>query len=473
MKLKDYPLTKEGIERAEVENMDLARIGAVKFGVAGNGRLVVIPEPPKEMPLDMDPKLYAKQVELWNSPKALRTPREAEAATVNLGPTRSLQGIIAGNAIAPRSQYSVGGADPIRREQIGKVGRIADVGQDMLEDIGSYGPTLATAFGGLKALPYGPLMAGAAGVKLLTSGLNTAIGNVRGDELYNETPQNAALTAGAAAGSAALYKRFGSRSEQIKRELDALINKSMHNKKTVKVPKDLRKKVLEGIELDRPYSFGDWAYQPLTDLENIRPDIRQLPLEFDKLPLPIEYGSKPVKHGKVISPEIARAWAETAGIDINKYGLPAITSGLNQIYSGLDRGRTAFWPTGKDKPLTYDQYLAWASSLFNKDNEAGQFLHDLASERVHIRDNKELDELWAPAREAFGQRMSKATDVVRDKTQTPGNQGLKRGDQTPIVATKAAEDLGKKGKVKRGVAKTAAFLLPVAAELFGEQLLGD
>jgi hypothetical protein len=473
MKLKDYPLTKEGIEQAEVENMDLARIGAVKFGVAGNGRLVVIPEPPKEMPLDMDPKLYAKQVELWNSPKALRTPREAEAATVNLGPTRSLQGIIAGNAIAPRSQYSVGGADPIRREQIGKVGRVADVGQDMLEDIGSYGPTLATAFGGLKALPYGPLMAGAAGVKLLTSGLNAAIGNVRGDELYNETPQNAALTAGAAAGSAALYKRFGSRSEQIRRELDDLINRGLHNPKGTKVPKATREHVKEGIELDRPYTLGDWRRQPLTDLETLRPDIKQLPVIFDKFSLPIEYGTKPVKHGAKISADIARAWAEANGIDVNKYGIDAITSGLNQIYSGKDRGRTAFWPTSKDKPLTQEQYTSWASSLFDKTNEAGQFLHDIASDRVHIQGDKELDKQWAEARKAFGQRSSKATNVVRDITQTPDNKGLMRGMQTPIVATKAAENLGKKGKVKRGIAKTAAFLLPAATELFGEQLLGD
>lgn len=473
MTLKDYPLTKEGIERAEVENMDLARIGAVKFGVASNGRLIVIPKPPQTIPLDMNQELYGKLVELWNSPKALRTPREAEAATTNLGPTRSLTGIIVGNAIAPRSQYSVGGADPVRREQVGRLGRVLDVGQDLLENIGNYGPTIATAFGGLKTLPYGPLAGIAAGTKLGTSLFNSAVGKSRDDELYNETIPNALLTAGASAGSVALYKRFGSRSEQINRELDKLINRGLHNPKGTKIPKAVRDKVKEGIELDRPYTLGDWRRQPITDIETLRPDIKQLPVVFDKFSLPIEYGVKPVKHGKTISSDIARAWAETNGIDINKYGLDAVTAGLNQIYSGKDRGRTAFWPTPKDKPLTQEQYTSWASSLFDKNNPAGQFLHDIASDRVHLVNDKELDKQWAEARKAYGQRSSKAVNVVRDATQTPDNRGLMRGMQTPIVSTKAAEDLGKRGKLRRGAAKVAAFLLPVGTELFGDQLLGD
>lgn len=456
-----YTLTAEGIQAAEQEWMPEAAAGLVKFGVdANSGRLIVIPKD-------------EQFISLFNSNRAFRTPREAEAAVENKGPTRTVGGIMAGNILSPRGQYSVFGADPVRAAQGGLPGKAADLGQDALEVAGTYGPLTAIATSrNVGRLSIGKLAGMAGGAKLLASGINSALGSGRGDELYNEDPRNVLMTAGADAVAAAMYKRFGSKKQQVARELDALINQSMRNPKGTPVPEETRRHVLEGIKMDRPYTFQDWTRQPLTDLELARPDLKKLPVMYDKLSLPMETEVKPLKHGKRVTNDVARAWAEKNGIDINTYGLENVRKGLEEIYSEEGLGRAAFWPTKKDKPMTQEQYTIWAHSLRN-DNP---FLYDLASNRVHIVGDTELDKQWAEAKAASGQRHSKAVDVVRDATQTDANRGRARGGamgSTPIVTQKQGEGLAAKGKFKRGAAKIGAFLLPTATEALGYKVLED
>lgn len=465
-----YPLTQEGLEEAENTWHTQAVTGDVKFGVdVDTKRLVVIPK--------SDQKNY-------NSAKAYASPREAEQAVVGNQPTRTIPGQLFGAAIAPRQQYHITNpmhfdaqgnlypkgrkGDPIRDEQSNEA---ADFIQDRIGNIANYGPVAAAATTAVKYLPLSKLMPGAA---LASAGLNTAnnmIGASRGDALYNETIPNIALTAAGAAGGAALAK-MSSKRDQIRHEIDDLINRRMRNKKGTKVPKELRDAIMEGGKAGVPYTFGDWVYAPIDNIIAKYPEIPKLPVMY-KMP---EQVIK-TKAGKIIprrpdtarliDKEVATQWLIDHKIDPNKYEIADVVEGLQKMYNypGVTREARLFYPRKGEPQLVQDSWKNWAAT------EKNPFIADMLGDVDLVTDNPAINTGWKGAKESRRQRGTKARTVIREEKQAEGNKGKKRGDDVEIITQSNYDKLGSKGKWRRRAGKVGAFLLPAATEIFGKYLL--
>jgi hypothetical protein len=465
-----YPLTQEGLEEAENTWHTQAVTGDVKFGVdVDTKRLVVIPK--------SDQKNY-------NSAKAYASPREAEQAVIGNQPTRTIPGQLLGASIAPRQQYHITNpvhfdaqgnlypkgrkGDPIRDEQSNEA---ADFIQDRIGNLANFGPVAAAATTSVKYLPLSKLMPGAA---LASAGLNVAnnmIGASRGDALYNETIPNIALTAAGVAGGAALAK-MSSKRDQIRREIDDLINLRMRNKKGTKVPKELRDAIMEGGKAGVPYTFGDWIYAPIDNVMAKHPEIPKLPVVY-KMP---EQVIK-TKTGKIIprrpdtarliDKDVATQWLINHKIDPNKYEIADVVEGLQKMYNypGVTRESRLFYPRKGEPQLTQDTWKNW------KGTEKNPFIADMLSDVDLVTDNPTIDKDWKGAKADMRQRGTKARTAVREEIQAEGNKGKMRGEGVDIIPQSKYESLGSKGKWRRRFGKAGAFLLPVATEVFGKYLL--
>lgn len=465
-----YPLTQEGLEEAENTWHTQAVTGDVKFGVdVDTKRLVVIPK--------SDQKNY-------NSAKAYASPREAEQAVVGNQPTRTIPGQLLGASIAPRQQYHITNpahwdaqgnmypkgrkGDPIRAEQSNEA---ADFMQDRIGNIANYGPVAAALATSVKYLPLSKLMPGAA---LTSAGLNVAnnmIGASRGDALYNETIPNIALTAAGVAGGAALAK-MSSQRDQIRREIDDLINARMRNKKGTKVPKELRDAIMEGGKIGVPYTFGDWVYAPIDNVMAKYPEVPKLPVVY-KMP---EQVIK-TKAGKIIprrpdtarliDKDVATQWLIDHKIDPNKYEIADVVEGLQKMYNypGVTREARLFYPRKGEPQLVQDAWKNWSAT------EKNPFVADMLGDVDLVTDNPVINKDWKEAKKSRRQRNTKARTAIREEKQAEGNKGKARGEGVEIIPQGKYKELGSKGKWRRKAGKLGAFLLPAATEIFGKYLL--
>jgi len=466
MPYTSYPLTQSGIEEAENTWHDQAVSGEVKFGVdKKSGRLVVIPK--------SDAKNY-------RSAMAFATPREAEQATVNRQPTRSLIGGTLGAIIAPRGQYHVTNpiardsegnlypngrkGDPIRAEQsnIGK-----DIVLDRIANLAAYGPTLAMLNQQVSKLPTAKVIPGMAGLSL---GLNLAgmgLGTLAGDPLYNETLGNALLTAGGTAAGAALLKASSKRAQQ-DREVDALIRRKLRIPKDSPVPKELHDAVVEGGKAGTPYTMEDWRYQPLDDLTKRYPHRMGLPVKFGTYAPPVTSGHVMSRTGRPseITPEVANDWMTRNRVNPNAYDIGDVMDAIGKMYIGRDQSRTnrAFYPTAATQPITMQDWVNWVP------NESNPVIADLLRTNIEV-DDPEVNAEFQKAKQAFKERSSRGRGVIRNAVQTEGNQGLATGKSTPIVPQEKFEKLGEKGKWTRRAGTLGGLAIPVMTELFGKFVL--
>lgn len=465
-----YPLTQEGLEEAENTWHTQAVTGDVKFGVdVDTKRLVVIPK--------SDQKNY-------NSAKAYASPREAEQAVVGNQPTRTIPGQLLGASIAPRQQYHITNpmhfdaqgnlypkgrkGDPIRAEQSNEA---ADFIQDRIGNIANYGPVAAAATTAVKYLPLSKLMPGAALASASLNTVNNMIGASRGDALYNETIPNIALTAAGAAGGAALAK-MSSKRDQIRREIDDLINRRMRNKKGTKVPKELRDAIMEGGKVGVPYTFGDWVYAPIDNIIAKYPEIPKLPVVY-KMSEPViktttgKIIPRRPDTARLIDKEVATQWLIDHKIDPNKYEIADVVEGLQKMYNypGVTREARLFYPRKGEPQLVQDSWKNWAAT------EKNPFIADMLGDVDLVTDNPAINTGWKGAKESRRQRGTKARTVIREEKQAEGNKGKKRGDDVEIITQSNYDKLGSKGKWRRRAGKLGAFLLPAATEIFGKYLL--
>lgn len=465
-----YPLTQEGLEEAEDTWHTQAVTGDVKFGVdVDTKRLVVIPK--------SDQKNY-------NSAKAYASPREAEQAVIGNQPTRTIPGQLLGASIAPRQQYHITNpahfdaqgnlypkgrkGDPIRAEQSNEA---ADFIQDRIGNIANYGPVAAAATTAVKYLPLSKLMPGAA---LASAGINVAnnmIGASRGDALYNETIPNIALTSAGVAGGAALAK-MSSKRDQIRREIDDLINLRMRNKKGTKVPKELRDAVMEGGKIGVPYTFGDWAHAPIDNVIAKYPEISKLPVIYKTTEPVIKTTTGRIiprrpETARMIDKDVATQWLVNHKIDPNKYDISDVQEGLQKMYNfpGVTRESRLFYPRKGEPQLVQDAWKNWVAT------ENNPFVADMLREVDLVTDNPTINKDWKDAKTSMGQRRTKARNALREEIQSEGNKGKMRGESVEIIPQSKYETLGSKGKWRRRFGKAGAFLLPVGTETFGKFLL--
>ena len=415
--------------------------------------------------------------ELYTSAKAYRTPREAEQATIGKQPTRTIKGAFAGSVLAPKSQYiavnpsakdAAGNTypqgragDPVRAEQTNK---LADIVQDFVGNAAHYGPNAAMSVSqSLRKLPIRQLAPAATGVSVLGDLINTAVNAQRGDALYSSTPENIALTGGAAGLGIALQKHF-SKPEQVKRELDAIIRRKMGLGSKGKVNPDVRSKIMERGEAGLPmYTFKEWAQQPLTDFD-AKYDGQKLPMEYVRQPLVMERPGKPMSRiapKSAITKEVTVEWLNNAGISPQSVNIDVMQKLLQDTY--LDKKSNlgmAMFPQKGNPGMTKEE---WTIRKHNAASPEEGMMWDRAVQLVdpRLRAEHEL------AKAASGERMSK----LPVGTKSEENRGKGKKTDTEIVTQGEYEKLGKNGKwVRRGM-RTAGFMLPMAAEAFGKTIL--
>lgn len=457
-----FKLDQNGLEAAE--NFWAAQHAAgkdYKFAVTKSGDLIAI----------------APESEFYNEAFAYRTPREAEQATSNRQPTRSLPGAIAGAIAAPRSQYHV--VNPVAQNARGQVypqGRAGDpvraaqsdlvsaVARDAIGNAAHYGPGVAAMLPSVRRLPFKVLGPAATAVSLAGDVANTALDAQTGDALYSSTPENMLLTGGAA-GVGAMLQKYFSKPEQIKRELDDLIRAKMGLGSQGKVDKKVRKEIYERGTKGLPmYTWDDWHNAPLREF-----DMKygtELPMKYNPQPLLrsgkgaqiLSRDAKP----SAITKDIVIDWLNRKGINPQSVDLTEVQRILQNTYPRKSTSNLgmAMFPT-KDTPKM--SKTDWTK---HKHAAASQEEANLWDEAVSLEDEA-LDKEWKAAKKAAGERKKK-TDILH---KSEGNRGKGGTSTLPIITQEQFDKLGKTGKYKRAAGRLTGLMLPIGAELFGRMML--
>lgn len=456
-----FSLDQAGLEQAE--NFWAAQHSKgidYKFGVTKNKQLVAVPP----------------GSELYNSAKAYKTPREAEQAVVGRQPTRTLMGAVAGSAVAPKGQYSVTNplardaegnlypsgraGDPVRKEQTNAA---ADFAQDIGGDVAHYGPSAGMSIiKGMRSLPKRVLGPGATAVSIAGDLVNTVINAQRGDALYSSPIPQAALT-GAAAGTSVILQKHFSKPEQVKRELDDLIRKKMGIGSKGKVDPEVRSEIIRRGEAGLPmYTWDDWHNAPTRRFEADVP--RTTPLEYQAQPLVFERPGKPMSrkaNPNMITNDITEAWLKSIGIEPQSVNIDEMTRVLRNTYLNPKSNLgMAMFPKKGNPVLTYGDWIKHKANT--KSTEEGMMW-----DRAAKFEDPTIQGRWEKAKKDQGERKSKINIINKSE----GNVGKGGDSKTPIVSQDEYSKLGSTGKWIRRGARTGAFMLPMAAEVFGKYLL--
>lgn len=252
-------LLKSIIYRGGRPIVDAIKQGSARYGVDESGAL----------------RVFTPDDEDYGSYSDYRTPTEAlhfqpgiDSLVETRYPTRSPGGMLAGAEVAPRSQHTVFGGDPMLSKM--KSGA-ADVAQDVVNQGTKFAaPVVASLYGGstpaVLAKTLIPLAASMTG--------NAYVDSKRGEDQYSDDVTQDIITAGAGATGAVLANKIAPRSLDVKSpaEVAQLLAQKLNYgsaKELMKAHPNLLGQVMKGLESGNTkiYSRRNWVNQPLVDFD--------------------------------------------------------------------------------------------------------------------------------------------------------------------------------------------------------------
>jgi hypothetical protein len=233
--------------------------GSARYGVDKTGALRVF------TPDDEDYDTYSD----YRTPiEALHFQPGIDSLVETRYPTRSPGGMLAGAEVAPRSQHTVFGGDPMLSTM--KNGA-ADVVQDVISQGTKFAaPVTAALYGGST-----PAVLAKTLIPLAVSmGGNAYVDSKRGEDQYSDNVAQDLITAGAGATGAVLANKIAPRGLDVKSpaEVAQLLAQKLNYgsaKELMKAHPNLLDQVMKGLESGstRLYSRSNWVNQPLVDFD--------------------------------------------------------------------------------------------------------------------------------------------------------------------------------------------------------------
>lgn len=519
-KLSDKDLTPEEknglktlkniISRGGRSVVDAIKQGSARYGVDPTGALRVF------TPADEDYETY----------REYRTPSEAlhfqpgiDDIVESRYPTRSAASRFIGAEVAPRSQHTVFGGDPILAD---KKSGVADVTQDVIGQGTKFvAPIAASVTGGsvpaILAKSLVPLATTMAG--------NKAVDKTRGEENYSDEIAQDVLTGTASTGAALLANKIAGRhlDKLSREEVAQLLAQKLNYDSAAELMKanpNLVDDVMTGLKSGsmRLYSKKNWVNQPLVDFDKATGG-PNLPIEFDTFKGLTDVEGRPIARTDkfVVTDDILHQFMKDNGIPLSGKGSlsdperEGLRKWLQKAWSDpwSDAGRLFFpqdeitEPTMPDtkttavtKPNAYksDEVpgeivrqegtrnkisksdLVRRLSMYDKfkpgtGNDDAYWMSKFLRERAHLEDPV-MQAKWDDALDQYSQRHGYAaknfkTGAVTDKGAPP----VKETD-TPLVSATEYRKPPKHPKLR----KTVRFVLPAlatgAAEYFKDDILG-